>query len=133
MDNYQTDKENIIKKFGLIYENDAWYSCKENSHKHLIFRDSFYKRTDIIGLLFRINKLCMAKVKYFRQNIDKFAPCKYHYKNGFMVVPLWDADFLRHKSSGFILDFSFLQTITVYEDFVALCNELESYENIPEQ
>ncbi len=101
---------------------------KENSHKHLIFKDVFYERADIIGLLFRINKLCMAKVKYFRENVEKYEPCKYHYKDGFTVVPLWDADFLRHKASGFILDFSFLQTITVYDDFVALYKELESYE-----
>ena len=31
-------------------------------------------------------------------------------------------------ASGYILDFRYLQTITVYDDFVALCRELESYE-----
>ena len=59
----------------------------------------------------------------------KFKPLKYHYKDGFISVPLWDADFLRHKASGYILDFRYLQTITVYDDFVALCNELEAFEN----
>ena len=126
----QTEKENIIKKYGLFNENGAWYSNKENSHKHLIFKDSFYQRTDSIGLLFRINKLCMAKVKYFRQNIDKYEPLKYHYKNGFISVPLWDSDFLKHKTSGFILDYDYLRGITVYDDFVSLCKELESYEFI---
>lgn len=43
---------------------------------------------DFIGLLFRINKLCMAKVKYFRTNLDKFEPLKYDYKRGFVTVPL---------------------------------------------
>ena len=62
-------------------------------------------------------------------NIDKFEPLKYHYKDGFISVPLWDADFLRHKASGYILDFRYLQTITVYDDFVALCQELEAFEN----
>jgi hypothetical protein len=60
--------------------------------------------------------------------MEKYEPCKYHYKKGFITVPLWDADFLRHKASGFILDFNYLQTITVHEDFVSLCNELEKYE-----
>ena len=32
-------------------------------------------------------------------------------------------------SSGYILDFRYLQTITVYDDFVHLCNELESFES----
>ncbi len=118
----------ILQKYGLKHENGAWYSDKENSHKHLIVKDSFLEKTDTIGLLFRINKLCMAKVKYFRQNIGKYEPYKYDYKIGFIAVPLWDADFLKHKASGFMLDFRFLQTITVYDDFIALCAELEGYE-----
>lgn len=122
------DKELLIQKYGLRHEDNAWYSDKENSHKHLIFKDAFVERTDVIGLLFRVNKLCMAKVKYFRGNIDKFEPLKYDYKKGFTAVPLWDADFLKHCASGYILDFRYLQTITVYEDFLALCRELESFE-----
>jgi len=121
-------KELIIQKYGLIHENDAWYSDKENSHRHLIVKDSFLQKTDVLGLLFRINKLCIAKLTYFRKNIDKYEACRYHYKDGFITVPLWDADFLKHKASGFILDFSYLQTITVYEDFVALYKELKSHE-----
>lgn len=123
------EKYLLTEKYHLKHENNAWYSERENSHKHLIFKDSFFERNDIIGLLFRINKLCIAKVKYFRANIDKYQPVKYHYKDGFVEVPLWDAEFLKHRKSGYILDFRYLQTITVYEDFVALCAELESFEN----
>ena len=121
-------KEKFVKKNGLVHKNHAWYSHRENSHKHLIFKDIFYNRSDIIELLFRLNKLCIAKVKYFRENIEKYEPCKYHYRDGFITVPLWDADFLKHKASGYVLDFNFLQTITVYEDFVSLYKELEEYE-----
>lgn len=123
------DKYLLTEKYRLKHENNAWYSERENSHKHLIFKDSFFEKSDIIGLLFRINKLCMAKVKYFRANIDKYEPLKYHYKDGFVEVPLWDAEFLKHRASGYILDFRYLHTITVYEDFVSLCNELETFEN----
>jgi len=122
------DKQLLVNKYGLKHEENAWYSKKENSHKHLIFKDTFFEKADIIGLLFRIHKLCMAKVKYFRENIDKYEPLKYDYKKGFIAVPLWDADFLRHRASGYILDFRYLQTITVYNDFVNLCHELESFE-----
>lgn len=122
------EKYLLIEKYRLKHENNAWYSERENSHKHLIFKDSFFEKTDIIGLLFRINKLCMAKVKYFRANIEKFQPVRYDYKDGFVEVPLWDADFLKHRASGYILDFRYLQTITVYEDFATLCTELESFE-----
>jgi hypothetical protein len=124
----ETDKEQFIRKHGLIHENNAWYSHGENSHKHLIFRDGFFAKADIIGLVFRFNKLCAGKEKYFRGNIEKYGPCKYHYREGFITVPLWDADFLRHKASGFILDFDYLRGITAHEDFVALCMELEDYE-----
>ncbi|MCM1314788.1 MAG: hypothetical protein NC040_05070 [Muribaculaceae bacterium] len=123
------EKYLLTEKYKLKHENNAWYSERENSHKHLIFKDSFFEKSDIIGLLFRINKLCMAKVKYFRTNIDKYQPVKYNYKDGFVEVPLWDADFLKHRASGYILDFRYLQTITVYKDFVALCEELEFFEN----
>ena len=123
------EKNLLIEKYGLKHEESAWYSEKENSHKHLIFKDAFFEKNDVLGLLFRINKLCGAKVKYFRANIDKFEPLKYDYKNGFISVPLWDADFLKHRASGYILDFRYLQTITVYDDFLALCKELESFEN----
>ncbi len=68
-------------------------------------------------------------IEKYRLKHENFEPMKYHYKDGFITVPLWDADFLRHRSSGFILDFRYLQTITVYDDFMALCRELESYEN----
>ena len=124
------DKYLLIEKYHLKHENNAWYSERENSHKHLIFKDSFFERNDVLGLLFRINKLCMAKVKYFRKNIDKFKPMKYDYKKGFVSVPLWDADFLKHRESGYILDFRYLQTITSYDNFMALCNELEKYEDM---
>jgi len=127
------DKEKITNKYGLIHENHAWYSHGENSHKHLIFKDPFYEKSDVLGLLFRINKLCMGKLKYFRKNIDKYEPCICHYKEGFTVVPLWNADYLRHKASGFILDFRFLQGITVFDDFTALCDELEGYEEAPDR
>ncbi len=122
------DKYLLTKKYHLKHENNAWYSERENSHKHLIFKDAFFERNDVLGLLFRINKLCGAKVKYFRANIDKYEPLKYDYRKGFIPVPLWDADFFRHSASGYIIDFRYLQTITVYDDFIALCTELESYE-----
>ena len=125
---YSSDKENIIKKYDLKKENNAWYQEKENSHKTLIFTDKFLNRNDTIGILFRIYKLCFAKVKYFRAYPFKFEPYKYDYKKGFIKTELWDAEFFKHTDSGYMLDLRFLQSITVYEDFVKLCKELESFE-----
>lgn len=123
-----TDKERLIRKYGLVLENHAWYSIKENAYKQLIFKESFVERVDVLGMLFRINKLCAAKMKYFRLNIGKYQPLKYHYKDGFVRAPLWDAEFFGHDSSGYILDLRYLQSITALSDFEVLCRELESYE-----
>ena len=125
---YSSDKENIIKKYDLKKEDNGWYQIKENSHKTLIFTDKFLNRNDTIGILFRIYKLCFAKVKYFRAYIFKFEPYKYDYKEGFIKTELWDAEFFKHIDSGYMIDLRYLQSITVYEDFVKLCKELESFE-----
>lgn len=122
------DKEKIILKYGLVKEGEDWCQETENSHKALIFKDSFLKQNDILGILFRIYKLCFAKVKYFRQNIHKYQPCKYHFQNGFVDTKLWDSEFLRHKESGFIVDYRYLQSIHHYPDFLKFCEILEAYE-----
>lgn len=122
------DKEKIILKYGLVKEGDGWYQKAENSHKALIFKDHFLKQNDILGMIFRIHKLCFAKVKYFRQNIDKFQPCKHHFQDGFIETDLWDSEFLRHKASGFMVDYRYLQSIHHYQDFLKFCKLLEEFE-----
>lgn len=128
---YSSDIENIINKYELKKENNSWYQEKENSHKTLIFTDKFFNRNDTIGILFRIYKLCFAKVKYFRTYIFNFEPYKYDYKKGFIKTELWDAEFFRHIYSEYMIDLRYLQSISVYEDFVKFCRELESFENKP--
>lgn len=36
------EKQLLVEKYGLKHENCAWYSEKENAHKHLIFKDAFF-------------------------------------------------------------------------------------------
>ena len=52
MEHMKEDKMLLVEKYNLKHENNAWYSEKENSHKHLIFKDAFFERADLIGLLF---------------------------------------------------------------------------------
>ncbi len=120
------DKLRLIGKLNLVLENGRWFLKKENTHPALIFTEQYVANHDVLAMLFRANKLCLGKLKYFRANLDKFEPFKYHYAQGFVPVELWDAEFFRHKTSGCFIDFRFLQSITVYEDFVALCEQLES-------
>ena len=65
------DKMRLIEKHHLIHENHAWYSVRENAHKHLICKDAFLARTDVIGLLCRIHLLCMAKVKQISTALNR--------------------------------------------------------------
>ncbi len=118
----------LIHKLDLVLENGRWLSKKENTHPALIFTEHYVAKHDVLAMLFRANRLCLGKLKYFRANLDKFEPFQYHYEQGFVPVELWDAEFFRHKASGFFIDFRFLQSITVYEDFVKFCKRLETYE-----
>ena len=122
------DKANIITKYGLIDEDGLLYSCKENSYKQLVLKSGFVENSDILGILFRINKISYDKLEYFRDNIDKFEPYKYDYKEKFIKTELWDAEFFKHKASELYIDLRFLQSIDDHEEFIKFCNDLESYE-----
>lgn len=116
----------IIDRYRLECTSDLkWMSKKENSHEHIIFTHKFLVNTDEIGALFRINYLCFAKVSYFRENFNKFEPCKYDPEIGFISCEFWDSDYLKHIKSGKIIDYRYLQRVTDIEIFKQFCNNLE--------
>ena len=123
------EKVRLIDKFGLQSTPDLyWVSRKENAHDHIIFKQNYLKKHDILRAVFRINRLCIAKVNYFSKNSDKFEPQVYDYKKGFTKTEWWDTEFLRHKESGYQIDLRYLQTITDIEKFKEFCAYLESLE-----
>ena len=127
------EKVKLIEKFALQSSPDLyWVSVTENAHEHKIFRHQYLKNNDIIRALFRINRLCFAKVNYFSRQSDKFEPQSYDYKKGFSETDWWNADFLKHNASGFQLDLRYLKTITDIKIFHELCDDLESFESQPE-
>ena len=124
------EKVRLIDKFGLHSTPDLyWISHKENAHDHIIFKHNYLKNNDIIRALFRVNRLCFAKVNYFSQNADKFEPQIYDYEKGFTETHWWNTEFLKHKASGYQIDLRFLQTITDIEKFKEFCAYLESLED----
>ncbi len=98
---------------------------KENSHEHIIFTHKFLLKSDVLSALFRANYLCMAKMIYFRSNIDKFEPLTYHPEKGFVKTELYNSDFLKHITSGKIYDYRFLQRITNIDVFKDLCRKFD--------
>ena len=116
----------IIDRYRLVSTADLkWISNKENSHEHVIFTQKFLLKTDALGALFRINYLCLAKLKYFRENIDRFEPMRYHPEKGFITTDISNSNFMRHIKSGRIIDYRFLQEITDIEVFRGFCERLE--------
>ena len=120
------EKRKLIEKYSLqLTERMMWVTTKENSFPRKICRHVYLEKSDIMGLLFRVNEICFAKVNYFRLKQFSFEPYNYHYKNGFMATELWNAEFLKHKASGFIIDLRYLNSIKEIEKFREFCVYLE--------
>jgi hypothetical protein len=123
------EKRKLIEKYSLqLTERMMWVTMKENSFPKKICRHAYLEKSDIMGLLFRVNEICFAKVNYFRLKQSSFEPCIYHYANGFTATEMWNADFLKHKASGFIIDLRYLNTIREIEKFREFCAYLEGFE-----
>lgn len=120
------DKKKLIEKHSLVLtEKMFWITIKENSFPRKICRHQYLLNSDIIGLLFRVNEICFAKLNYFRANLPMYEPYVYDFEKGFVKTELWDADFLKHKYSGFMIDFRLLQKIKKIDDFRKFCDYIE--------
>ena len=123
------EKRKLIEKYSLqLTDRMMWVTMKENSFPKKICRHTYLVKSDIMGLLFRVNEICFAKVNYFRLKRSSFEAFTYHFKNGFTPAELWDADFLRHKASGFMIDLRYLNKIKEIEKFREFCDYLEGFE-----
>jgi len=119
----------IIEKFNLKSSEDLyWISEKENTFTHKIFKHNYLKKNSLMSILFRVHGLCFAKVNYFKENLVHYEPYIYDIEKGFIKTELWNAEFLKHKTSGYYLDFRQLTQITKIEDFIELYENLESFQ-----
>lgn len=121
------DKCEILDKYQLRSNANLYW---ERHHEHHpvqeYFSQKFAKKASPLEMIFYIYKLCYAKVKYFDQNWDDFVPCVYNWQSGsFEEVRMSDMEFIKHLSTGIILDLRNLAKINRYEDFLALCSYLE--------
>lgn len=121
------EKCEILDKYQLRSNTDLYW---ERHHEHHPVQEQFShkcaKKASPLGMIFHLYKLCYAKVKYFDQNWDDFAPCVYNWQSGlFEETRLSDMEFIKHLSTGIMLDLRNLAKINRYEDFLALCNYLE--------
>ena len=78
-----------------------------------------------LALVFYINRLCYAKIKYFEENFYKYEPYKYIFEKGFSKCEMYDMEFLFHKPSEEFIDIRSLREIKSIEDFRKFCSKLE--------
>jgi len=121
------EKCEILDKYNLRSNTNLYWERHHEHHpvqEH--FSHKFAKKASPLGMIFHIYKLCYAKVKYFDQNWDDFAPYVYCWQSGtFEEVRVADMEFIKHLSTGIILDLRNLAKINRYEDFLTLCDYLE--------
>ena len=125
-----SEKIKFMEKYKLFSTGDLrWYTDKNNTPERIYFSHKFLKNNGIMEILFRKYQFCFAKLKYFRENIDKYEAFKYDPKEGFVKTEMWDAEFFKHKKSGRFIDLRYLQQITELNIFLSFVNWLEDESN----
>ncbi len=123
------EKYALMKKYNLSLNDNLIWECKHNKyHTVQYFSHKYALRHSTLALLFYIHKLCYGKIKYFEANFNKYEPYKYNFKNGFFKCPLYDMEFILHKSSNIMIDLRNLKEINNMDEFKEFCLYLESFE-----
>ena len=121
-----SEKIKFLEKYRLFSTYDLkWQTNKNNTPERVYFSHKFLKNNGIMEILFRKYQFCFAKLKYFRENLEKFGTFKYDPENGFVETEMWDAEFFKHKKSRRFIDLRYLQQITELEIFLNFVKWLE--------
>lgn len=125
-----TDKIKLIDKYALTCSDDLIWQFKHDKYSTVsYFSHKFAKKHSALALLFYINRLCYAKIKYFENNIEKFVPYKYDFEDGFVKCEVYDMGFLLHRPSNNMIDIRSLKDIKSIDEFRDFCSYLESLED----
>ena len=123
------EKIKLIEKYSLTCSDDMIWEFKHDKyHSVKYFSHKFAQKQSVLALLFYINRLCYAKIKYFEKNIYKYEPYKYAFLNGFCKCEIYDMEFLKHKPSNSMIDLRNLKEIKSIEEFKVFCSVLENLE-----
>ncbi|WP_010295668.1 hypothetical protein [Clostridium senegalense] len=124
------EKCKVIDKYGLSTNKKLyWERVQEKYPVQECFSHKFAKKSSTLGMVFHLYRLCFAKTKYFENNWEKFESCIYDCKRGFIVTPIYNMEFIRHKSTGVVIDLRELSKIHWLQDFKDLCKYIEDKEN----
>lgn len=120
------DKCKVLDKYSL-YSNERlyWERIQEKYPNQEYFSHKMAVKSSTLGLVFHIYKLCFAKTKYFEQNWNKFSPCVYRMREGFVETELFDMEYIKHKNTGIVVDLRELARIHWVHEFKELCEYIE--------
>lgn len=125
------DKINLIDKYSLTCSDNLIWQFKHDKYSTVnYFSHKFAKKHSVLALLFYINRLCYAKIKYFENNIHKFEPYKYDFEKGFIKCEIYDMGFFLHKPSNNFIDIRNLRDIKSIDEFRLFCSYLESFDKV---
>jgi hypothetical protein len=123
------DKIKLIDKYNLSCNENLIWQFKHGKYSTVdYFSHKFAKKHSALAMLFYINRLCYAKIKYFEKNLAKYEPYKYDFKDGFKKCEIYDMGFLLHKPSSNMIDIRNLKEIKNIDEFDIFCAHLESFE-----
>lgn len=123
------DKRKLLDKYNLTCSEDyIWEFRHSKYHTVKYFSHKFAKNHSTLALVFYINRLCYAKIKYFEENLYKYESYKYIFKKGFSKCEMYDMEFLFHKPSERFIDIRSLREIKSIEEFKSFCKILEELE-----
>ena len=118
------DKRKLLNKYNLTCSEDyIWEFRHSKYHTVKYFSHKFAKKHSTLALVFYINRLCYAKIKYFEENFYKYESYKY-----FSKCDIYDMEFLFHKPSKNFIDIRSLREIRSIEEFRQFCSKLEEFE-----
>lgn len=121
------EKRRVLDKFNL-HLNDRlyWERHQEKYPVQEYFSHKLAVKSSPLGMIFHINRLCFAKVKYFEEHWEEYTPCIHDCKKGFAQCELFDMEFIKQKDTDIIIDLRELAKIHWLKDFKELCLYLES-------
>ena len=123
------DKIKLLDKYNLTCSKDYIWELRHSIyHTVKYFSHKFAKKHSTLALVFYINRLCYAKIKYFEENFYKYEPYKYIFKIGFCKCDTYEMEFLLHKPSGNFIDIRNLKDIKSIDEFKRFCRSLEELE-----
>jgi hypothetical protein len=130
-DGLNEEKVRLIEKYRLVPKTTNgklfWVRKFGNRPDHYYFTHRALIRCDIIELVFSFYGLCVAKMTYFKKNIDVYSSCKFNYRTQELEqCALWDMEFLVQKETCIPIDLRNLAAIDDITVFREMCSWLES-------